>query len=94
MRGGIEKILQASAALITDFNYALLSSKLIAESVIYVIVGAELLKQARLAPERLDLAASWINQRMLEVEMNARRIAEGDVTRLERCERILELASI
>ncbi len=94
VRGGIEKILQASAALITDFNYALLSSKLIAESVIYVIVGAELLKQARLAPERLDLAASWINQRMLEVEMNARRIAEGDVTRLERCERILELASI
>ncbi len=91
VRGGVEKILQASPALLSDFNYALLSSKILSEAVAFVIVATELLKQARVDPRRIDLAASWIDQRMPEVEMHARRIAEGSVSRIERCERILEL---
>ncbi len=92
VRGGIEKLLQASGALMQDFSYALLCSKLIADAVVDVIVGTELLKQAHAAPERFDLAASWINRTALEIEANARRIAEGTVSRVERCEKIVDLA--
>ena len=56
-----------------------------------MIVGAELLKQARADERRFDLAASWINRRMLDVESQTRRIKEGTVARLDRCERILAL---
>jgi acyl carrier protein phosphodiesterase len=91
VRTGIEKILQASPALLSDFNYALLCSKILSEAVAFVIVGTELLKQARVDARRLDLAASWIDQRMPEVEMHARRISEGNVSSIERCERILAL---
>ena len=56
-----------------------------------VLVGGELLRQADVAPRRFDLAASWINRKMLEVEMHARRIKEGGLARIERSERIVEL---
>jgi hypothetical protein len=59
--------------------------------VIDVVVAAELLRQAQARPDRVDLAASWVNRRMLEVEMNARRVAEGTVDRIARCERIISL---
>jgi alkylation response protein AidB-like acyl-CoA dehydrogenase len=92
VRGGIEKLLGASGALMSDFSYALLCSKLIADAVVDVIVGTELLKQARVDERRFDLAASWINRTSLEIEANARRIAEGTVARVERCEKIVDLA--
>ena len=91
LRTGIERINEASVALLQDFNYALLCSRHVAEMVIAVIVGAELLKQASLRPERADLAASWINRRMLELETHARRVSEGTVDRIARCERIVGL---
>ncbi|MFQ5512879.1 MAG: acyl-CoA dehydrogenase family protein [Myxococcota bacterium] len=91
VRAGIERIQESSPALLQDFNYALLSSRLVAEMVISVIVATELLRQAAVAPSRLDLAASWINRRMLEVEMHAARVGSGDVDRINRCERIVAL---
>jgi len=92
VRGGIERLLGASGALMSDFSYALLCSKLIADAVVDVIVGTELLKQAQADPRRFDLAASWINRTSLSIEANARRIAEGTVARVERCEKIVDLA--
>ena len=93
VRAGIERINEASPALLQDFGYALLCSRHVAEMVICVIVATELLRQAAVAPERFDLAASWVNRKMLEVEMHAKRVSEGTVERLERCERIMELFS-
>jgi alkylation response protein AidB-like acyl-CoA dehydrogenase len=93
VRAGIELINEASPALLQDFGYALLCSRHVAEMVICVIVATELLRQAAAAPERFDLAASWVNRKMLEVEMHAKRVREGTVERLERCERIMELFS-
>ena len=90
---GIEQINDASPALLQDFSYALLCARHVAEMVICVIVATELLKQAQVAPERTDLAASWVNRKMLEVEMHAKRVSEGTVERIERCERIVELFS-
>ncbi len=88
---GIHRIDEVSVALVHDFNYALLCSKPLAEMVIGVIVGSELLLQADVAPEREDLAASWVNRRMLDLETDAKRIESGGVERLERCERIVGL---
>jgi hypothetical protein len=59
--------------------------------VIDVIVATELLRQAQLRSDRVDLAASWVNRRMLEVELHARRVSEGTVDRITRCERIISL---
>lgn len=89
VRVGIAQILEASSALVQDFGYALLSARGLADSVIDVIAGTELLRQAQADPRRFDLAASWVNRKMLEVEMNTRRIGEGDVSRIDRCERII-----
>ncbi|MGH0036756.1 MAG: acyl-CoA dehydrogenase family protein [Myxococcota bacterium] len=91
VRRGIEQILEAGSSLLSDFGYALLSARSLADIVINVIVGAELLKQARADRRRFDLAASWINRRMLDVEAKARRIRDGGTERLERAERILAL---
>ena len=76
---------------LADFDYALLSARSLADIVIDVIVGAELLKQANADPRRFDLAASWINRRMLDVEATAQRIKEGTTARIDRAERILAL---
>jgi alkylation response protein AidB-like acyl-CoA dehydrogenase len=91
VRKGIARILESAGALLQDPSYALLSSRHVAEMVIAVIVATELLRQAKVSPARLDLAAGWINRRMLELEMHARRVAEGTVARIERCERIIAL---
>jgi alkylation response protein AidB-like acyl-CoA dehydrogenase len=91
VRSGVERINDASVALLQDFNYALLCAKPVADMVVNVIVGTELLRQAEADPARFDLAASWVNRKMLDVEMLARRISEGGVERIERCERIIDL---
>ncbi len=91
VRAGIAAINEASASLIADPGYALLSARDVGEMVIHVIVGTELLRQAQADPERLDLAVSWVNLKMLELAMYARRVSEGDGSRVERCERIIDL---
>jgi alkylation response protein AidB-like acyl-CoA dehydrogenase len=91
VRKGIARINEASAALLRDFNYALLSARAVGQMVIHVIVATELLRQAQAAPARFDLAASWINLKMLELEMYAQRVGEGTTARIERCERIIDL---
>ena len=93
VRSGIARILDASAALLADFGYALLSARALADVVIDVIVGAELLKQAAADKQRLDLAASWINRQMLDVEAKTQRIKEGSGARVDRAEKILALVS-
>jgi hypothetical protein len=91
VREGIGRIQEASAALAQDFNYALLCSRPLADMVIDVIVATELLRQADVAPEREDLAASWVNRKMLDLEALARRVESGSVERIERCSRIVSL---
>jgi alkylation response protein AidB-like acyl-CoA dehydrogenase len=92
VRRGIELINEASTALLQDFSYALLCSRHVAEMVISVIVATELLGQAHVDPTRFDLAASWVNRKLIELEMHAKRVSEGTVERIERCERIIALA--
>ena len=91
VRAGIERIEDVSVALLRDPAYALLSARSVAEMVIHVIVGTELLCQAQASSSRFDLAASWVNRKMLELEMYAARVGEGDAARIERCEKIIEL---
>ncbi len=88
---GIERIEEASVALIRDFGYALLSARAVADMVIAVVVATELLRQAEVAPARTELAARWIHTKMLELEVQARRVVEGDAGRIERCEKIVRL---
>lgn len=89
VRLGIDRALDASPALLSDPRYALLSAQSLAEVVISVIVAAELLKQARLDPRRLDIAASWIDRRMVDLEGRTQRIRAGTVDLLDRCERMI-----
>ncbi len=91
VRRGIERINEASAALAKDLNCALLSARHIAEMVIHVIVASELLRQASVSPSRLDLATYWVNRKMLDVELNAKRVIECGSERIERFENIIEL---
>ena len=88
---GIERIEDVSVALLRDPAYALLSARSVAEMVIHVIVGTELLRQAQVSADRFDLAASWVNRKMLELEMYAKRVGDGDSARIERCERMIDL---
>jgi alkylation response protein AidB-like acyl-CoA dehydrogenase len=88
---GMSMILGAAGALLADFNYALMSAQSLAEVVASVIAGAELLKQAKADPRRFDLAASWINRRMGDLEARCKRIKEGSVDRLDRCDNIIAL---
>jgi alkylation response protein AidB-like acyl-CoA dehydrogenase len=88
---GIDQINDASVALIKDPSYALLSARAVAEMVIQVIVATELLRQAQADPRRVELAARWVNLKLLELEMHAKRVSSGDVSRVERSERIIEL---
>jgi alkylation response protein AidB-like acyl-CoA dehydrogenase len=92
LRQGMETINGCMAPLMQDFGYALLCSRHVAEMLISVIVGVELLKQARVREQRLDLAAGWINRRMAELEAHARRVSEGKVERIARCDRIIAMA--
>ncbi|HEU4429789.1 MAG TPA: acyl-CoA dehydrogenase family protein [Myxococcota bacterium] len=91
VRGGIQRILESAGALVKDPRYALLSAQSLAEVVISVIVATELLRQAKHDPRRFDVAASWIERRMVDVEGRTSRIKSGSVDLLERCERMIEL---
>jgi hypothetical protein len=91
VKHGMKLILDASSALLSDFSYALMSARSLAEVVISVVVGAELLKQAKADPKRFDLAASWINRRMNDLEGRTQRIKEGTLARLERADKIIDL---
>lgn len=91
VRKGIDRIGEAAGALMQDFSYALICSRLVSEMVISVVVGTELLRQADVRPERFDLAASWVNRTMVELEALAQRVSSGGVERIERCEKIIAL---
>ncbi len=91
VRAGIERINESAEALAKDLSCALLSARHIAEMVIYVIVASELLRQASVSPSRLDLATYWVNRKMLDVELNAKRVIECGAERIERFESIIEL---
>ena len=88
---GMQQILDASGALLSDFNYALMSAQSLAEVVASVIAGAGLLKQAKADPKRFDLAASWISRRMNDLEGRCKRIRDGSVDRLDRAAAIIAL---
>jgi hypothetical protein len=75
--------------LFSDLSYALMRAKLMAETVIDVIAGAELLKQAAVDPSRRDIAEAFIRRRMMEAESVARRIEDNAAGRFERDARIL-----
>jgi hypothetical protein len=92
IKAGMETINGCMAPLMQDFSYALLCARHVAEMVISVIVGTELLKQAQIREERLDLAAGWIDHRMAELEAHARWVSEGKVDRIASCDRIIEMA--
>lgn len=87
----IDLLSEALPSLMEDVNYALLNSKRVSDMVIAIMVGGELLFQAAKEPGRIDLAAAYINRTMLELEMHAKRIRSGDVSRLERYDKILGL---
>lgn len=89
VRRGIEQVLAAGPALASDLGYALLSAQSLAESVASVIVAAELLCQAELDPVRLDVAASWVERRMVDLEGRTERIRSGSAALIERCERMI-----
>ncbi len=91
VRGGIQQILESAGALVKDPRYALLSAQSLAEVVISVIVATELLRQAKHDQRRFDVAASWIERRMVDVEARTTRIKGGSVDLLERCERMIAL---
>ncbi len=89
--GGIDAINASIAALLGDFDYALLNAKRISQMVIDVVVSAELLHQAEHSAEKLELATAFVNRHMLAVEMNAKRISTGDASRIKRYNTILGL---
>ena len=88
---GLDWLTQSLPALMGDPHYALLNAKRVCEMVIDVLVGTELLEQAALSEEKHMLAQTFVRRRMLTVEMNARRIASGDASRIKRYDRILGL---
>jgi alkylation response protein AidB-like acyl-CoA dehydrogenase len=92
LRDGIGWITDSTQALMGDPQYALLNAKRLCEMIIDVVVGAELLFQARHDEDKKDLAASFIHRRMMAVQMNSRRIAAGDASRIRRYDRILGLS--
>ena len=89
---GIGWINSCLGALMGDPQYALLNAKRLCEMVIDVVVAAELLLQGDVGDEaRRQLARSFASLNIPAVELNARRIAGGDVSRLTQYDRILGL---
>ena len=91
VRGGMQQILGAAGSLLADFQYAMMSAQSLAEVVASVVAAGELLKQAKADPRRFDLAASWIDRRMVDLEGRCKRIKTGTVARLDRCANIIAL---
>lgn len=79
-------------ALMGDQQYALLNAKRLSEMVIDVVVSAELLLQSDLSEDRRYLAQTFIHRHVANVEMNARRVAVGDSSRIARYDKILGLS--
>src|SRR4029077_19188365 len=90
---GINGLTNTVGALMGDPQYALLNAKRVCEMVIDVVVSAELLFQAEGGNGKRELAASFIHRHMPAVEVNARRIASGDASRIKRYDKILGLYS-
>jgi len=88
---GIEWLNKSVPALMGDPQYALLNAKRVSEMIIDVVVACELLQQAAILEDRRVFAATFVHRRMLAVEMNARRIAQGDAARIKRYDRMLGL---
>jgi hypothetical protein len=86
---GIGLVEETAASLFDDLSHALLRAKLIAEMVINVISGTELLRQAAADASRHDLAAAFILRRVLDIEHMGRRIRENTEGQLERASRII-----
>ena len=86
---GVAWIHKSLPAVMGDPRYALLNAKRLCEMVIDVLAAAELLAQAPLAESKRETATSFIHRRMLMVEMNARRVAGGDASRIVRYDTIL-----
>jgi hypothetical protein len=57
-----------------------------------VVVAGELLRQAEADPGRLDVAASWVERRMVDLEGRTERIRAGSADLVERCARMIEQA--
>lgn len=91
LKTAIDLLSDSLPSLMEDVNYALLNSKRVSDMVISVIVGGELLFQANIDPDRIELAAAYINRTTLELEMHAKRIKSGDASRLERYDKILNV---
>jgi alkylation response protein AidB-like acyl-CoA dehydrogenase len=92
VRRGMQQVLEAGSALAADLGYALLSAQSLAENVISVVVSAELLRQAEADPSRLDVAASWVERRMVDVEGRSERIRTGSADLVARCARMIAQA--
>jgi alkylation response protein AidB-like acyl-CoA dehydrogenase len=92
VRDGVTHIRDVVPSLMGDQQYALLNAKRVCEMVIDVVVGAELLCQADLAPGRLELAQSFVHRHIPAVRMNAERISTGDASRIARYDAILGLS--
>jgi alkylation response protein AidB-like acyl-CoA dehydrogenase len=88
---GIAAITASLPDLMNDPSYALLNAKRVCDMVIDVVVAAELLFQAQAVPAKFELAASFIRRNMLMVDLHAKRIQSGDVSRLERYNKIIGL---
>lgn len=76
--------------LFADGEYALLRAKLMAQMVINLIAGTELLRQVGVDASRIDFAEVFIDRRMIETEEMARRIEENAEGRIGRDTRVLE----
>jgi len=89
VREATVKIEETLGKLATDLAYALLRARLMSEMVIDVVAATELLKQAAVDPDRIDLAESFIRRRMLNIDHTARRITENAAGRLDLDRRLL-----
>jgi len=93
IRNVIDGLDETLKVLFSDLNYALSRAKLMAETVIDVIAGAELLKQAAVDDSRRDIAEAFIRRRMLEAASVSRRIEDGAGSRFENDARIVAAVS-
>jgi len=93
IRTVIDGLDETMKVLFSDLNYALSRAKLMAETVIDVIAGVELLKQAAVDDSRRDIAESFIRRRMLEAASVSRRIQDGASNRFESDTRIVAAIS-
>ena len=92
MRRASSRCSAAGAALAADLGYALLSAQSLAESVASVIVAVELLDRRSSTRARFDVAASWVERRMVDLEGRTERIRAGSAALIERCARMIDQA--